>query len=381
MQDIRPYKKVPDVSPKLDMPPAEPILPAGKPELLLPPVTKHSHHHWGKWIVLTAIVLAVLGVSVGVVTAVRWYDDALKPLSTTAKRITVAIPSGATANSIGDQLVSAGVIKNATAFYWYAKLSGQLGNLKAGTYLFSPNQSVSAIVAQIASGKVGTYNLTILPGKTLADIKDEMIADGFSASDIDQAFVANYDSPLLKDKPADVNLEGYIFPDTYQIDTTTTVQQLLNLTFADFYHRLQSDNLIQKLASKGFNVHQAITLASVIEQEANTLADRRQVAQVFEKRLDIGMPLGSDVTFIYAAKQLGVTPDPTLDSPYNTRIHIGLPPGAISNFTLDALQAIANPAPGNYLFFVAGDDGTMHFAQTEAEHNANVAKYCIKLCQ
>ncbi|HXH26464.1 MAG TPA: endolytic transglycosylase MltG, partial [Candidatus Acidoferrum sp.] len=315
------------------------------------------------------------------VAMVRWYDSALQPLSATAKRISVVIPSGATANSISDQLVAAGVIKNATAFYWYAKLGGQLGNLKAGTYLFSPNQSVAAIVAQIASGKVGTYNLTILPGKTLADIKNELITDGFSAADIDQAFTANYDSPLLKDKPANVNLEGYIFPDTYQIASDTTVQQLLNLTFADFYHRLQSDDLPRRLADKGFNLHQSITLASVIEQEANTTADRRQVAQVFEKRLGLGMPLGSDVTFIYAAKQLGVAPDPTLESPYNTRIHTGLPPGAISNFTLDSLQAVANPAPGDYLYFVAGDDGTMHFANTEAEHNANVAKYCIELCQ
>jgi UPF0755 protein len=236
-------------------------------------------------------------------------------------------------------------------------------------------------VAQIVAGKVDTFNVTILPGKTLADIKQLLIRDGFVARDIDAAFAQQYSSPLLASKPAGVNLEGYIFPDTYQITSETTVPELLEQTFSTFYSRLQAAGLPQALVAKGFTLHQAITLASIIEQEASNSADRRQIAQVFEKRLASDMVLGSDVTFIYAAKQLGVAPSPTLDSPYNTRITKGLPPGAIGNFGLDAIAAVANPAPGDYLYFVAGDDGTVHYANTEAEHEANVAKYCSKLCQ
>ncbi len=102
---------------------------------------------------------------------------------------------------------------------------------------------------------------------------------------------------------------------------------------------------------------------------------------MFYNRLKHNLPLGSDVTFIYAARQLGVTPSPDLNSPYNTRIHKGLPPGPISNMTISALEAVAHPAPGNYLFFVAGDDGTIHFARTAQEHEQNIQKYCHNLCK
>lgn len=110
------------------------------------------------------------------------------------------------------------------------------------------------------------------------------------------------------------------------------------------------------------------------------IGDDTQAAQVFLKRLKIGMVLGSDVTAFYGAIKDGVPPSVTYDSPYNTRIHKGLPPGPISNVTDSSLYAVAHPANTDWLYFVAGDDGKTYFAKTEAEHEANVSKYCHKLC-
>ena len=121
-------------------------------------------------------------------------------------------------------------------------------------------------------------------------------------------------------------------------------------------------------------------MASIVQKEVSDPSDQRQVAQVFLKRLKEGTVLGSDVTFLYIAKKEGRSPSVNDPSPYNTRKNGGLPPGPIANFHLSALQAVANPASGDFLYFVAGDDGKTYFSRTEAEHDANVAAHCKKLC-
>jgi len=127
-------------------------------------------------------------------------------------------------------------------------------------------------------------------------------------------------------------------------------------------------------------LYQGITLASIIQREVSGTKDQSQVAQVFYSRLAQGTPLGSDVTYQYAAKKLGVTPSPSLDSPYNTRKYAGLPPGPIATPGLSALQAVATPAPGDYLYFLSGDDNVTYFARTDAEHEANIQNHCHKKC-
>jgi UPF0755 protein len=334
-----------------------------------------------RWPWIVAIVLFVLIVAGIAVAGFWWYNASIQPLSTVQRRVRVVVSPGDTADTIGKKLQDAGAIKSAAAFSIYAKQSGKLGNnLKAGNYLFSPTESVAEIVNLLVEGKVDSYNVTILPGQTLAQIKDKLVRDGFGAPQIDAAFAKTYDNPLLKDKPATVSLEGYIYPETYAVTSETTVEELLGQTFDVFYARIQQKNLLPNLQAHGFSLHQGLTLASVVQMEVSTASDRRQVAQVFESRLQQGMALGSDVTAYYAAKLLKQPPNVDADSPYNTRKYKGLPPGPIANFTLDSLAAIADPAPGDYLFFVAGDDGKTHFAHTEAEHQQNVKNYCSKLC-
>lgn len=332
-----------------------------------------------KWIlgIVAAVVLVIVALGAG---ALWWYNDALQPKSSTYQRTRVAIDPGTTPDQIAQKLQDKGVIKNALAFQILVKQNGNQP-LQAGNYLFSPTQSAREVLTWLVDGKVDAMNVTILPGQTLAQIKQTLIKDGFAAADIDAAFAKTYDHPLLANKPAGVNLEGYIYPETYQISSDTTVEQLLTRTFDEFYAQIQANNLVPQLAAQGFNLHQAITLASIIQMEVSNDIDRRQVAQVFEKRLKDGISLGSDVTYIYAANLTGQTASPDLDSPYNTRKNKGLPPGAIANFTLSSLQAVANPAAGDYLFFVAGEDGKTYFARTDAEHAENVKKYCGQLCQ
>jgi UPF0755 protein len=256
----------------------------------------------------------------------------------------------------------------------------KLTNLKTGNYVFMPNQSPQEIVDWLNEGRVDTVKVTILPGQTLTKIKDKLIKDGYSAEAIDAAFAQSYaEHPLFAGKPAGTSLEGYIFPETYFVSSDTTVEQLLTITFDEFEKQIQNSDLRAALAAQNLTLYQGITLASIIEKEVAG-KDQRQVSQVFHKRLDSGMPLGADATYKYAAMLMQIAPTADIDSPYNTRIHNGLPPGPIANFQIAALEAAANPADGSYLYFVSGDDGNNYFAHTLAEHEANISKYCKKLC-
>ena len=150
-------------------------------------------------------------------------------------------------------------------------------------------------------------------------------------------------------------------------------------SLTEMQEHLTSD-IRKGFTNHGLTVYQGVTLASIVEQEVPGLGDRNQAAQVFLKRLGINMELGSDVTAFYGAIRAGVTPAVDYDSPYNTLLHKGLPPSPISTVSDSALQAVAHPATTDWLYFVAGDDGRTYFARTLDEHNANVKKYCHKLC-
>lgn len=313
------------------------------------------------------------------VSAAAWYNDALQPKSGDATTRNVSVESGATVDQVAKELEQKGVIKSATALTLYMKLNNK-AVIKTGTYLFAPNQSVAEIVSWLNDGRVGTHKITILPGKTIKEIRQGLIDGGFQAADVDLALKKKYTHPLLADKPASATLEGYIFPETYFVTTDSTAEQLLTRTFDEFQSRIESQNLKATLATRGFTLYQGITLASIVGREVTNSVDQHQVAQVFETRLTRGMMLGSDVTYHYAADLLGVPKSADINSPYNTRIHTGLPPGPIANFNLGALEAVANPSPGDYLYFVAGDDGVTHYSKTFEEHQQNIQKYCQKLC-
>lgn len=359
--------------------PANSATPSPFPSIDLPPEPPQKYHKRWWLLLIPGVLVALIGGAFG------WYTWAVQPRESAPSTQRVTIDSGETAAAIATMLEQEKIIRSGLAFQIYCRLNGSYQNIKAGSYILSSDASVSDIVRKLVNGEHGSYNVIILPGMTLKQLADPTIpnslaAQGFSQEEITQAFSASYDSPLLQDKPADATLEGYIFPETYQLTADESLESLFKRTFDELYNRLEADHLIDAFKARNLNLHQAITLASIIEKEANDETEQKQVAQVFLRRLDQGMVLGSDVTFIYAAAQMGVEPSVTLDSPYNTRKYPGLPPGPIANMNYSALEAVAHPADGDYLFFVAGDDGHIYFTRTEAEHDQAVAEHCKELC-
>jgi UPF0755 protein len=328
------------------------------------------------WVAVVAGLLITALASV-----VVWYQVQLTPVDAkTSTKELVTIEAGSLPAQIASTLEEKKLIRSQVAFLWYTRLNGTQNNLQAGTYRLSASESTAQIANHLTNGAVDTFNMTFLPGATVSENKKVFLNAGFSQQEINTAFSATYNSPLFADKPASADLEGYIYGDTYKFGTGASAKEVLEHVFESFYSVVQKNGFIAAYQSKGLTLFEGITLASIIQRESGG-GDEAQIAQVFYSRLAQNIPLGSDVTYQYIADKLGVSRDPNLDSPYNTRRYAGLPPGPIATPGLAALKATAAPAAGDYLFFLSGDDNVTYFARTLAEHNANRAAHCKVKCQ
>jgi UPF0755 protein len=294
---------------------------------------------------------------------------------------TVTIASGSSPRQIADQLHNQKIIRSSWTFQAYVRREGVGSSIQAGTYSLSGSENVVDIVSQLTHGKVTAQLVTILPGERIDQIKQSLINDGFSESDVNAALVpANYEgNAALVDKPVGNSLEGYLYPDSFQRTSNTSAKTIVEESIAEMQTHL-TPSIRSAFASEGLSTYQGIVLASVVEQEVNTSSDRAQAAQVFLKRLSVGMPLGSDVTAMYGSRLAGQGTSLSYDSPYNTLIHTGLPPTPISNVDASALDAVAHPANTNWLYFVTGDDGITYFSSTLQQHQQLTQQYCHKLC-
>jgi len=338
-------------------------------------------HRWPQRLTIILVIGVIL--TVGATVAVRKvYNEKLLPVSSSQTTKLVTVGGGASVDAIGQQLEKDGLIRSAWAFKLYVSTKQLRSNLQAGTYALSPSQSVSEIVSQLTSGKIATDNITILPGKRVDQIKATLINSGFSPADVDTALdPATYASnPALVDKPAGASLEGYIFPDSFQKNADTTATSIIERSLAEMHSALTPD-MRAAFAKQGLSTYQGIILASVVEREVSNSSDRRQVAQVFLSRLKQNMMLGSDVTAYYGAIADGKEPSVNYDTPFNTRLHKGLPPSPISNVSVDSLKAVAYPSNTDWLYFVSGDDGQTYFSKTLEEHDALAKQHCHKLCE
>ena len=335
---------------------------------------------------LISLALAGTGLLILITTiaTASWYNWAISPRSDEDHQVRIVVESGDTAASIADTLYEHELIRSRLAFGIYTQLTGTRSKLQAGGYVLSANQSVGSIVEHMTSGKTDEFNITIPPGLTLEDLRDHFKRDGFSDAEITAALNKNYTHPLLATRPAGATLEGYIYPETYRMSADQSLDTLFVRTFDQMYEVMQKGKYLEAYAKRNLTIHQAVTLASIVQKEVKNPVDQKQVAQVFLRRLSIDMPLGSDVTYMYAAEQSGVRATPSLESPYNTRKYRGLPPGPIANMNPSALEAVAFPAAGDFLYFVAGDgvdEGKTFFSRTQEEHDANVAAHCHELCR
>lgn len=332
-------------------------------------------------------VLALITL-IGVMASYVWYQYQLQPVSSdpASARVRVTIKSGASPDQIATQLQESKLIRNGFAFEIYTRLSGTRGLLQAGTYSLSPHESTQKIVDHLVSGKTDTFSIRFLPGATVADNRKTLIAAGYSEADVDAALTKTYSHEVFASKPAGTSLEGYIYGETYNFSTSATPEDILTRTFDELDAVIKENNLVAEFKKQGLSLYEGITLASIVQRETSSSdpstpsADQKQVAQVFFARLSTGLPLGSDVTAYYGADLLGVPRAVSVDTPYNTRIHTGMPPGPIASPSLGAMLAVAHPASGNYVYFLSGDDDVTYFAHTNEEHEQNIANHCKVKC-
>ncbi len=343
-------------------------------------IDKRQRNFTKLWV--SVLIIILVGVVISALMVYRTYTRDLQPVSASQRAISITVPQGATVREIGQKLQDQGLIKSSWAFERYIYNQDLRSKLQAGTYSLRPNQGVKEIVIILTQGKVATDLVTILPGQRLDQIRNSLINNGgFTKEAVDAALnPALYaDHPALADKPTDANLEGYLYPDSFQKTATTKPETIIRASLDEMQKHLTPE-IRAAFVKQGLNVQEGVVLASIIEQEVGNPADKPTVAQIFLKRLRENMQLGSDVTAFYGAIKAAQEPSVTYDSPYNTRLHPGLPPGPISNVSASSLDAVAHPADTDYLFFVAGDDGKTYFSHTLEEHEALTSAHCKKLC-
>ena len=349
-------------------------------------------------VILIILVLVIATAVVGVL----WYKNSLlainseKCVDNNCEIIQFVVNDGDTTTYIAQNLEEKGLIRSALAFRAYMMLEAKDTTIKTGIYNFSKDMSVEEIVKSFNEGvKAKTFQIMFLPGGSLSDARKRLQAAGYKDVDIDAAFKKQYNHPLFKSKPVSASLEGYIYGDTYEFYTTATVEEILTRTFDEMYKTIQANNLEAKYKARNLSLYQGITLASIIQGEAGnvTYDEQRTVAQIFFTRLNRGSALGSDAVIAYRADQLNPNRDKTdtsylntIGCPWNSRQCTGLPPTPINNPGKNALLAVADPTNTDYYYFISGyengKDGKIRlfYARTEAEHQANIEKYCGKMC-
>ena len=294
----------------------------------------------------------------------------------------VEIPAGAGSRTIGDRLVEAGIVRDATSFRVGLYISGKGRHLQAGDYRFDRAMTPLEVIDKLARGDVYVINITFPEGLTMAEMGKIFETHGLGPA---SAFVmAARDPAAIKAlDPAARDLEGYLFPETYLLSRRSDALRLVRLMTERFEHVFTPD-LRQAAAARGLTVRQAVTLASIVEKEASRPEERPIVAAVYENRLRIGMALQCDPTVIYALDRAGKytgnlrRDDLAFDSPYNTYRYPGLPPGPIASPGRASLEAALHPAQVDFLYFVSRNDGSHEFARTLEEHNQNVQKWQVQ---
>ncbi len=289
--------------------------------------------------------------------------------------------SGMGAKEISTDLKEKGIIKSSLFFDIYAFMTGRHGKLQAGLYDVSPSMSVASIINALEKGKVATNKITVIEGWNVRDIanylqeKNIYDKEAFSKA-LDTDFTEQFS--FLHDKPKKLDLEGYIFPDTYQILVGADAEDFLNIALQNFDKKL-TPAMRGQITKDKRSIFQVVTMASIIEKEVNLPADKKIVSGILWKRLASGMPLQVDATINYITDKNhpGVTlTDTKIDSPYNTYKYYGLPLGPISNPGLDSLMAAVYPEKSLYWYYLSEPkEGKTIFSKTLEEHNAAIAKY------
>ncbi|SDH92609.1 endolytic transglycosylase MltG [Desulfosporosinus hippei] len=326
------------------------------------------------WIILLSVV--------GGFGVLSWWSWATKPYSTSGNSIKITISPGTTAAQLARELQERQLIRSAGMFQLLARERRDDFKLYVGDYQIAPTMSPKEMIEHLISGSTSldTNMVTIPEGYTTEQIIELLVQKGIGSKGELTKVVTEDSFPyeFLKDAPQGIHrLEGYLFPNTYDIPVETSPHAAIDLLLRQFAKELTPE--VQKqLVSMKLTVAQWVILGSLIEKEAVRESDRALIASVLFNRLKINQPLQIDATIQFL---LG-TPKPKLSyqdlqipSPYNTYLHAGFPPGPIASPGHASLQAVLNPAQTDFRYYVAKKDGYHVFAKTYAEHLKNVELY------
>ena len=296
------------------------------------------------------------------------------------EEVTFEVTQGKTFSKVASELETFQLVNNAHLFTWFARLQGATGKMKVGEYLLRKNMKPSEVLAVIISGKSIGRPLTVSEGLNVFEIADLYQQRGFGTREEFLKWATDPEFVKLQLGEGHDSLEGYLYPETYQLTKFTTTKELLQAMVANFNSAYK--DIEGKSEIKGFTKHQIVTLASIIEKETGAPEERPKISSVFHNRLLKGMLLQTDPTIIYGlAEQAQKTvynitkADILRPTKYNTYVIKGLPPGPIANPGKAALEAAVHPEKSEFLFFVSQNDGTHVFTSTYEAHSQAVKKF------
>jgi UPF0755 protein len=311
---------------------------------------------------------------------VTWFAlEFYRPIEAQPNTVIFEVVKGQSAKDIAIDLKKSGIIKKTWPFlvgyrFFFPGLS-----LKAGEYAITVPDSPKNIIRVLSEGNVYLHSITVPEGLIILEIADLLNSEGFAHK---EDFLRVAENPhLIQDLDKEApNLEGYLFPETYRFAKGTSSEEIAAAMVYQF-RNIFSQEWMERAEELGMNVRDVVILASLIEEETSLPDEKKIISSVFHNRLNKGMKLDCDPTIIYVLKLEGRfkgrlrTIDLKYDSPFNTYLYAGLPPGPIANPGRDSLEAALYPEDAKYLYFVSKNDGSHHFSQTFREHVNAVNKY------
>ncbi|XOK59288.1 endolytic transglycosylase MltG [Paenibacillus elgii] len=336
--------------------------------------------------------IGIVAIVAGAGTGFGWYvTRSLQPMSAAETEQRISLPPGAGTGQLAGELESKGIIRSARVFTWYLKYKQEGGRFQAGEYAMKPGLSPDEIIEHLNRGdtvKEAGIRLTVPEGFTVRQIVEKLQQQEGVDPQQFMNLVQGYKGPegsAAAQIPADTSLrsrlEGYLFPETYEWKKGTSPQEMIETMTQELDKKLGQlpQDWKQTLARRGLSVHQMLTLASLIEREVVVEDERALVSGVIHNRLKQGMPLQIDATVQYLfdkPKERLFEKDLQIQSPYNTYLNKGLPPGPIASPSLASIKAAIYPADTKYLFYVTKKDGSKAhlFAETFEQHKKNIAE-------
>ena len=327
------------------------------------------------------IAVIVVFVLLAALAGIDFYHKVYTPYKEYKDTITIQVKKGASVSAVGQLLYREKIIPSYTYFKIYHRLFLKDSSIKSGEYLFDRPMTLPGVFDKLIQGKVVLYKVTVKEGLIIKEIGE--VLEQSRGIKYDRFIRAAGNTELIRslDPEAD-DLEGYLFPDTYNIRKGTSAEEMVQLMVKKFKDNF-TNSMKWRADQLGMSIREIVTLASLIEKETAAREERFLISSVFHNRLKIGMPMGCDPTIIYALKRDGNYrgklgwKDLKYDSPYNTRLYKGLPPGPICNPGYASIEAALFPENTKYLYFVAKDSRSHYFSRTLKEHNWAVRKYII----